>query len=315
MNLPPADVPTMYFVGVSTAKSSIQRVFVEWARILKRPEVRLQGIDLPLHADPDSYRRVVEFIKNDPLSLGALVTTHKVNLYRACSDLFDDIDPYALLLHEVSSLSKTPSGFRAAAKDPITSGLSLSAFVPDSHWEGGPSEIVCLGAGGSALALACHVAHRYGSDKGPARLVVSNRSSHRLQEFQEVYSTLGDAPPIELAHAPHPECNDELVTQAPSGSLVVYATGLGKDAPGSPITDAAVFPEGGYAWDFNYRGDLVFLQQARAQVQPLTVEDGWTYFLHGWTQVISEVLHLDIPERGPLFDELAVAAAAVRSAT
>jgi len=24
------------------------------------------------------------------------------------------------------------------------------------------------------------------------------------------------------------------------------------------------------------------------------VEDGWTYFIHGWTQVIAEVFHIDI---------------------
>ena len=26
----------------------------------------------------------------------------------------------------------------------------------------------------------------------------------------------------------------------------------------------------------------------------LTIEDGWTYFIHGWTQVIAEVFHIDI---------------------
>jgi len=32
------------------------------------------------------------------------------------------------------------------------------------------------------------------------------------------------------------------------------------------------------------------------------VEDGWLYFLHGWTQVIAEVLHIDI--EGDLFEQL-----------
>jgi len=43
-------------------------------------------------------------------------------------------------------------------------------------------------------------------------------------------------------------------------------TGLGKDAPGSPLTDAVVFPDHGIVWDLNYRGDLIFLEQARKQV-------------------------------------------------
>lgn len=311
---PSASVPTMYFIGVTTGQSSIQRVFVEWARILDRPEVRLQGIDLPMHADPDCYREVVAFIKDDPLSLGALVTTHKVDLYRACEDMFDAIDPYAALLHEVSSLSKAPNGLRAAAKDPTSSGLSLAAFVPDSHWLQQPADVVLLGAGGSSLALACHIANRYGGNGGPARIVVSNRGAERLNEFETVYKKLGDAPPVEFVHAPTPEINDELVSRAPRGSLVVNATGLGKDAPGSPLTGAARFPADGFVWDFNYRGNLVFLDQARAQQtsKSLHIEDGWVYFLHGWTQVIAEVFHTEIPPSGPLFDELATAAAAVR---
>ena len=98
------------------------------------------------------------------------------------------------------------------------------------------------------------------------------------------------------------------------GSLVINATGLGKDAPGSPLTDAADFPERGIVWELNYRGDLVFLDQARAQsaAKNLTLVDGWTYFLHGWTQVIAEVFDVAIPTSGPAFErlsEIAISAA------
>ena len=98
------------------------------------------------------------------------------------------------------------------------------------------------------------------------------------------------------------------------GSLVVNATGLGKDAPGSPLTDAPSGPQDGIAWDFNYRGDLVFLDQARAQqhAKNLQIEDGWIYFIHGWTRVIAEVFHIDIPTSGPQFDELSRIAADAR---
>jgi shikimate 5-dehydrogenase len=57
------------------------------------------------------------------------------------------------------------------------------------------------------------------------------------------------------------------------------------------------------AWDLNYRGDLAFLDQARAAGH-VRVEDGWVYFLHGWTQVIAEVFDLEIPTSGPVFDAL-----------
>ena len=46
--------------------------------------------------------------------------------------------------------------------------------------------------------------------------------------------------------------------------------------------------------------------QARRQEasQQLQVEDGWTYFIYGWTRVIAEVFHVDIPTSGPGFDEI-----------
>jgi hypothetical protein len=40
------------------------------------------------------------------------------------------------------------------------------------------------------------------------------------------------------------------------------------------------------------------------------VEDGWLYFLHGWTQAIAEVLKVRID--GPLFQRLAAIAGAIR---
>ncbi len=50
-------------------------------------------------------------------------------------------------------------------------------------------------------------------------------------------------------------------------------------------------------WEFNYRGSLEFLHQARSQqaARHLQVEDGWRYFIHGWTQVIADVFEIDMP--------------------
>jgi shikimate 5-dehydrogenase len=88
--------------------------------------------------------------------------------------------------------------------------------------------------------------------------------------------------------------------------MVINATGLGKDRPGSPLGDSARFPERGFVWELNYRGNLVFLDQAEAQraAAGLRIVDGWNYFLHGWTQVIAEVFDCEIPPTGPLFERL-----------
>jgi len=83
----PADRPTLYFIGVTTASSSIMKVFPAWADMLRLGDVTIKGIDFPPGASAEEYREAVRFIKQDPLSYGALVTTHKIDLFNACRDL------------------------------------------------------------------------------------------------------------------------------------------------------------------------------------------------------------------------------------
>lgn len=33
--------------------------------------------------------------------------------------------------------------------------------------------------------------------------------------------------------------------------------------------------------------------KAQAETKKLYIEDGWIYFIHGWTQVVAEVFHID----------------------
>lgn len=300
----------MYFIGVSTTKSSINTVFPLWAERLGLGDCCLQGIDFKLHDDPAQYRSAVDFIKADPLSLGGLVTTHKMDLCAACEDQFDVIDPLSSAMREVSSLYKRDGKLCARAADPWTVGYSLDAFLPSQHWRSG-AEAFILGAGGSAVALAWHLSKpEYGEDR-PARIHVANRSTPRLEHLRDLYASWGTDIPLVCHHVPDAALADVAMRSLPPGSLVVNATGLGKDAPGSPLTDAAVFPERGLAWEFNYRGDLVFLDQATAQApsRALKIEDGWVYFLHGWTRVMADVFNTEIPTHGPLFEELGEIAA------
>lgn len=303
---PPADAPTLYFVGVTTGRSSIRGVFPRWARELGLDGARLVGIDLPLHAPREQYRAVVEFIAADPLSLGALVTTHKIDLYDACQDLFDVVDPLARLMGEVSCLSKREGALVCHAKDPVSAGLALEALVPPGHWETTGADVFVMGAGGSAIAISWYLSRPDHGAHRPSRIVVSNRSAPRLATLRAVHDELGTDVPLDVAHTPHPRDNDLELAGLRRGALVVNATGLGKDAPGSPLTEGARFPRGALAWDLNYRGDLVFLDQARAAPADhrVVVEDGWVYFLHGWTQVIAEVFDIEIPTSGPRFEAL-----------
>jgi len=268
------------------------------------------GVDLPLHAPVADYRRIVEFLAADPLSAGALVTTHKIDLYEACAGLFAEVDPLARLMGEVSCLAKRDGRLVASAKDPISCGLALDTITPPGHFAGGDAEVLLLGAGGSAIAISWYLTRpERGADR-PARVVVTDPDPDRLAALQQVHRDAGTDVPVECRQVAGPTNEVALAALAP-GSLVVNATGLGKDAPGSPLGADARFPAGVLAWDLNYRGDLVFLDQARAAGH-VRVHDGWEYFLHGWTQVIAEVFAVVIPTAGPRFEELGRLAAQVR---
>ena len=302
----PASKPTLYFIGVTTGQSSIMRIFPIWAEALGI-EACIKGIDITLHAPAEDYRAAVSFIKNDPLSMGALVTTHKIDLYNACQDLFEYFDPYAKQFGEISSISKQGEKLCGHAKDPISVGLALDSFVSPEHWAKYPGAQACvLGAGGSALAVSSYLQHEKHGERVPARIHMNNRSVPRLQEAIRLLQ--GSRVPMSFNLCPIPEWNDRIVESLPEGSIVINATGMGKDRPGSPLTDGCRFPKHGIVWEFNYRGTLEFMHQAEAQreARDLRIEDGWTYFIHGWTQVIAEVFHIDITgERLALCDRLA----------
>ncbi len=312
--LSPCTRPTMFFIGVTTGRSSINRVFPRWAEVLGLGDCELRGLDFPLHAEPAAYREAVAYIKNDPLAQGALVTTHKMDLFAACRDQFDVLDPLSAEMGEVSSLYKRGGQFHARAVDPYTAGSSLAAFLPENHWRGTGAEVLILGAGGSAIALAWQLCRAEHGPNRPRCIHVANRSTPRLEHLRALHAGWNSGVELRCHHVPRAEAADALSAALPPGSMVVNATGLGKDAPGSPLTDAVQFPERGVVWEFNYRGDLIFLDQSRAQQaqKSLTIEDGWVFFLHGWTRVIADVFNVEIPASGARFEELSRLAAECR---
>jgi len=289
----PADRPTLYFIGVTTKSSSIMKVFPAWADLLGLGDVTIKGIDFPPGASAEAYRAAVAFIKQDPLSLGALVTTHKIDLFNACSDLFDQIDPLAALLGETSCLAKHGGKLHCYAKDPISSGLTLEGFLPEHAFEQ-PREVLILGAGGACIAISWYLMHSSRGNNRPARLIVSDRSEKRLAELTALHKQFDSDFHVSYHLVQSAIESDALINALAPGSVIINATGMGKDLPGSPISSAAHFPEHAIVWELNYRGELTFLHQARSQqqAQQLQLEDGWNYFIHGWTQVIAEVFEL-----------------------
>jgi len=305
-------IPTFYFIGVTTGKSSIMKVFPLWMKVLGREEVVMEGVDCKIHDDPEAYRQAVAQIKYDPNSLGALVTTHKIDLLNAARDMFEFLDPYAVITGEVSSISKLDGRLEGHAKDPLTSGASLDAIIEKGYFGRTKGHVLCFGAGGSGVATLLHLINKKEKGDRPEKFTFVNRSQGRLDHAKEMVSGLDTDIKIEYICNSDPVVNDAIMEKFPPYSIIINATGMGKDTPGSPITWEGKFPLNSISWEFNYRGELDFMQQSLAQVESrnVKVEDGWIYFVHGWTQVVAQVLHFDLtPE---LFDRLNEAASTVR---
>lgn len=283
------------FVGVTTAGSSIRKVFPEWADALQLPTRTLVGHDVPLDSPPGVYRELVGRIRDDPEHWGALVTTHKVAVHAAAADLFDDLDELAETFGEVSCIAKRDDLLLGRAKDPVTARLALAEFLPADHFTRTGGAALILGSGGAGTALSHQLGVR--ADR-PSAILCTALTRKPLVHARSVHQRAGIADGlVDYVLTDRPGQADRLVASLPSGSLVVNATGMGKDRPGSPVTDAVVFPERGVVWEFNYRGPLDFWHQALRQRdrRGLQVEDGWRYFVHGWSQAVAEVFAVPMP--------------------
>jgi shikimate dehydrogenase len=305
-------MPTFYFVGVTTSQSSIMMIFPLWMEALGRPEIVIEGVDHALHDQRQAYRQTVAQIKYDPRSLGGLITTHKIDVLEATGDMFDLLHSSAEITGEVSCVSKRDGLLIGHAKDPLTSGMSLDDMLGENYFGRMGGEVLIFGAGGSGKAICLHLMQKESIGDRPRRIVVVNRSQPRLDQLQAMVESLNTDIDFEYICNENLEDNDKILASLADASVVINATGLGKDRPGSPITDKGLFPRNGIAWEINYRGELDFWHQAMAQVtsQSLNVEDGWLYFLHGWTQHIAEVLHVEITPK--MFNRLSGLASKLR---
>lgn len=290
------DVPTVYFIGVTTGQSTMTRLFPCWASILGLGNAQLVGVDLPLQAPVERYREAVAQIKYDPLSMGALITTHKINLFNAAEDMFDAFDAYARLCREVDCISKRDGQLVALSMDPDGSRRAMQA-IPGPHYRGkGGGHVLCLGAGGAGTAITVNLLTQAHAEDRPQRLLVVNDHQYGLDRLRAIVEQIESTVEVVYNLNTDPRRNDALLASLPEGSLVINATGMGKDRPGSPITDEGLFPLNGVAWELNYRGELAFLHQARAQAQRrhVRVYDGWDFFVGSWADHIAEIFHLTI---------------------
>ncbi|MGN9908422.1 hypothetical protein ACTMTJ_12830 [Phytohabitans sp. LJ34] len=285
--------PLVVFVGVSTGGSLAHAVFDRWAAALDRPW-RLRGLDLPIDTPPETYRRFLAAVRGNAAVAGAVVTAHKLRLYRACAAGITLGDDLVEVTREVNTLAARDGLVQGYARD----ALALSHVLPPA------TDVLCLGAGGAGTALLLALQGR-----DTASATFADTSPEALDDLRAVAERAG-ANGARLAYVPvrGPGDCDALVAGPPAPGLVVNATGLGKDAPGSPVTDAAPFGPSTLAWDFNYRGGLEFLRQAAARRAPTV--DGWDYFVAGWTGCLTAIA--DVPFTAGVLADFAAAAAPYR---
>ena len=269
---------TIQFVGVSTSGSLIHEVFPRWAPVLGI-EAAIIGVDVPRGASPGRYRELLGAIRDDRDCLGAVVTSHKTALFSAAGDQFESLDPLAVACREINSVRNDSGRLRGYARDPISVGR-----VVDEIWPELDADLLCIGSGGTAIALARHLLER--GQRGRMRFV--DREPAQAAHFAEIVAD--DRIEVAAVQGPY----DAMVADARPGTFIVNATGAGKDREGSPVTDEVQFPPRTVFWDLNYRGDLRMLATARAQAEgrALRVHDGTSLFCNGWAAALAAVLDL-----------------------
>ncbi|PZF80837.1 shikimate dehydrogenase [Jiangella anatolica] len=269
------------FVGVATGGSRSHDAFPAWAATLSRPDWTLRGLDLPPTTPAPAYVELVEAIAANPRVAGAVVTSHKLRLHRAATGRFRRTDALTTLMHEVNTLVRAGDGVDAHARDP----LALAAVLRDRP---APGDVVVYGAGGAGtallLALTLDVEATLAAGApvrgGRHRVTVLDTDEAALAALRTTAERCGVTDRLTLLDARTP-------APIPPRALVVNATGLGKDRPGSPLPPGAVLPATATAWDFNYRGDLTFLADARAS--GVAAVDGWDYFVAGWGAALTAI--------------------------
>ena len=230
-----------------------------------------------------------------------VVTAHKAGLYEETAAELDELDELAVLCREVSVVRRDGDRLvgvadraeigRAGARRhrlavPLGGDRRRAApFRRRGHGDGFARAPLCAGRSGRAGGLV---------DVRPER-AASLRDSLALWR------------PGLKVRTRSPEEAVAVLRGLPPGSLIVNATGLGKDGPGSPVPLPAVWPAGAVVWDLNYRGELTFLEDARRA--GLEAHDGWRLFLHGWSEALGCLLdrRLSDPELAAL-EQAALAA-------
>ena len=284
--------PAMFFIGVTTHNSFVNRVFYDWLKIISK-DTELVGVNLPVGCDIKEYLKIVSFIKSHPLVLGALVTTHKVRLYNSTKHLFDNLSDPCNEFQEVGCIYKKGDALCGEVTDIISVQSALYSFLEFDYFSKYTTDFCILGGGGAGLALAYRILTD--NNPKPQRLILVDISKKRLSEIKNIIKKYDTDNILELYQVDNQA--DNVIEELQSKSIIVNATGLGKDKEGSPFSEKTNIPQESYLWEFNYRWDdkpnFYNIAKEQEKDKRLKIIDGWIYFIHSWTQVMSSIFHFD----------------------
>lgn len=278
------------FIGLSTAGSAVNRLFPGWAGLLAR-DIELRGIDLPPRPSRQEVRSLLVRLMADTRVAGAVVTGHKTAIYEHAADLLSGISLDAALLREASVLVRDGKGLRGTVVEPRSIAQTIDDLSVANPLVSPGSDVVLFGAGGAGLSLLVCLARRAAErfwDIGRVMVIDTDRA--RLERAVEV-ATSCDPTMHMIAVVSSGELTLGDLVPLTSGTLFVNATGLGKDRPGSPVRLPVDWPADSKVWDFNYRGDLSFLDEAAKAIdRGVLAYNGWRLFTNGWAESLAEIL-------------------------
>jgi hypothetical protein len=125
------------------------------------------------------------------------------------------------------------------AKDPITAAMTLDEMVW-RDWGNTASHVLCLGAGGAGVAITLGLLqwiltrahHPHGHRHG------------RLDAARTAHEHAPTVVALEYQAAGQQDAG-RLLSELPPGSLIINATGMDKDRPGSPLPPGAAWLDEG----------------------------------------------------------------------
>ena len=162
-------------------------------------------------------------------------------MHDAAHDLFDELDASAEAFGEVSCIAKRDGRLVGSAKDPLTARLALDEFLPADHFASTGAAALVLGSGGAGTALSQQLGVRADAPAEVICTALDDRARWSTPGRVHARSGVPDGL-VRYVRTAGPQDVAALVERLPAGSLVVNATGMGKDRPGSPLPDGTAVP-------------------------------------------------------------------------